>query len=434
MSIGICVSDCYNSAFAGLFGGTCYCADDPSVAENFVTYPDADCDTPCPGVPSQSCGGYIIGSNQKKRQTAVAYTIYNNTDLVHGPVAVSSSSFSIGLSSMLSGGVTIESAGISSTTQSSTVSVALITLTSAPPGLSTVSSNASSDTATLAPEVGSLSSAGTLAPPLTFLPSTSHSITLRPTTIITTIFVDVCDVCEHGITTATTIITIMYCGCTESVDETGSTVPVPVPSVPMTTTVKTCYCGEGNAPSTTEVTVPCTSQIEEMSSSMASILVTAAPGVAAPAHAPAAEATGTGVSGAPAGGDSAPEAETTSRELLGMSEGESESTPVENVGTVAGDAAASEARSGDAPDITNSVAPGAGFPAENHDTSYATTKTIHLEPAESSTSAYGSIAVSAPRLAGPSPTKKSEGSTTIKRLIGFMATALFSVTVVMSLL
>ena len=226
-------------------------------------------------------------------------------------------------------------------------------------------------------------------------------------------------------TTATTIITVMHCGCTESVDEAGSTVPVPAPSVPMTTTVKTCNCGEANAPSTTEVTIPCTSQIEEMSSSMASPLASAAPGVAAPTIAPAAEATGHG-----SGGESVPEVDTAGGEQSGTGAGESESTATENTNDVAG--APSEARSGDVPEITNSLAE-VGAPTGNNGTYYATTKTINLEPAVTETSSYHNGTVSAPRLE-PSPTKKSEGSIAVERLVGYAVMALFCTSLVMSLL
>ena len=159
---------------------------------------------------------------------------------------------------------------------------------------------------------------------------------------------------------------------------------------------------------------------------MALLIASAAPGVAAPTVAPAAGATGQG-----SNDQSVPEANMAGGEQLGTGGGDSGSTTAENPNAVAG-GAASEARSGDVPEITNSLAE-VGVPTGNNGTYYATTKTINLEPAVTETSSYHNGTVSAPRLE-PSPTKKSEGSITVKRLVGFVAVALFCTSLVMSLL
>src|SRR5205807_5353903 len=53
-------------------------------------------------------------------------------------------------------------------------------------------------------------------------------------TLIVAVWTDVCDVCEHGLVTRTTTITTLHCECTLT----------PVPTVPMTTSVKACsICG-----------------------------------------------------------------------------------------------------------------------------------------------------------------------------------------------
>jgi hypothetical protein len=160
---------------------------------------------------------------------------------------------------------------------------------------------------------------------------------------------------------------------------------------------------------------------------MASLLASAAPGVAAPTVAPTAGATGQG-----SNGQSVPEGNMAGGEQLGTGGGDSGSTTAENSNAVAG-GAASEARSGGVPEITNSLAPEVGVPAGSNGTYYATTKTINLEPAVTEISSYHNGTVSAPRLE-PSPTKKSEGSITVQRLVGFAALALFCTSFVMSLL
>lgn len=65
-------------------------------------------------------------------------------------------------------------------------------------------------------------------------------------------WIDVCDECEHGLATMTTTITSLHCGCTDT----------PAPTIPMTTTTKTCaVCGEGGAAATIMITCPQTSAI-----------------------------------------------------------------------------------------------------------------------------------------------------------------------------
>jgi hypothetical protein len=175
----------------------------------------------------------------------------------------------------------------------------------------------------------------------------------------------------------------------------------------MTTTVKTCNCGEENAPSTTEVTIPCTSQIEEMSSSMASILATAAPGAPAPgpAQATAAQATGEGGSGEPGGGSAPAEGNSAPAD---NEEGKAASgnTPNE-AGNVA--EGATEARTADVPEMTNDLAPETGLPAENNvPVYYATTQTIHLQSTETSNATNGSMSVKAPHLVSESRAEASQ--------------------------
>jgi hypothetical protein len=168
---------------------------------------------------------------------------------------------------------------------------------------------------------------------------------------------------------------------------------------------------------------------------MASILASPAPGVAVAAPAPAAEATGQGSSGS-GSGENTPEPETTAHELLGMSEGAAAETIIDT-----SEAAASEARSADVPSMTNSLAPGpeAVIPTGNNGTittgnngmSYATTQTIHLQPASTHNGT-----VSAARLGPNATTTKSEGvgAEGFRRLVGFVVVGVFGVAVGMSLL
>jgi hypothetical protein len=140
---------------------------------------------------------------------------------------------------------------------------------------------------------------------------------------------------------------------------------------------------------------------------MASILATAAPSAPAPApaQAPAARATGEGGSGeqgggsAPAEGNSAP---------ANNEEGEGASGSTLNE---AGNAAegATEARTADVPEMTNSLAPETGIPAENNGSLYyATTQTIHLQSTETSNATNGSMSVKASHLASGSRARRAQ--------------------------
>ena len=75
-------------------------------------------------------------------------------------------------------------------------------------------------------------------------------------TLIVAVWTDVCDVCEHGVVTMTTTITTLHCGCTLT----------PVPTIPMTTSVKACsICGEDGSRATVTVTYPDTSAMASAS-------------------------------------------------------------------------------------------------------------------------------------------------------------------------
>lgn len=106
--------------------------------------------------------------------------------------------------------------------------------------------------------------------------------------IVSTIWVDVCDGCISGTTQLTTTITVVHCGCTETTGSEGATGMVAPPSVPMTTTVKPCACGENGAASSMIITEPCSSAIAEESSLLGEYLssCSAVPGAQVPSPIP----------------------------------------------------------------------------------------------------------------------------------------------------
>ncbi len=90
----------------------------------------------------------------------------------------------------------------------------------------------------------------------------SHSLERRNAdTLDTATYIDVCSICEGGVTTMTTTITTLHCGCTDT----------PMPTIPMTTMTKACGCGEGGAASSLIVTSPDTSAIASAAGSMPTI-------------------------------------------------------------------------------------------------------------------------------------------------------------------
>jgi hypothetical protein len=79
---------------------------------------------------------------------------------------------------------------------------------------------------------------------------------VRCLTLIVAVWTDVCDVCEHGLVTMTTTITTLHCGCTLT----------PIPTIPMTTSVKACaICGGDGSRATMTVTCPDTSAMASAS-------------------------------------------------------------------------------------------------------------------------------------------------------------------------
>jgi len=216
-----------NAYYAGTHETQCFCGTNTQLYGALLDYPEGACNTPCPGANRDICGGTVsfeaggvpttfAGANKHKRQAdIILISLYNNTVLLPQP-------------------------GESDVPTTGTMNPATVT-----------------DTITTRP-----SSASPYFPP----DQVSYNVTGTNTaTVISTTYVDVCDVCPGGLTTKATTITVPHCGCTASYDaHLQSTVPVASPSVPMVTTVKNCGCGHGGAQSSITVTVPCTSSIEEL--------------------------------------------------------------------------------------------------------------------------------------------------------------------------
>ena len=307
MSIEQCVADCYGSAYAGLYSTSCYCGDQVDALDGFTQNPDGLCTVPCPGDESESCGGSVVGENENegggvgkrveeiagmgKRQQAggagqvVLLTVYENDSLVPGGAG---------------GGGTTTPVPVSSSLGSVPTSSAPSTTSSAPGG--------GGFTIGDAPGAGGSDPLGT-ASVVALSPSPA---TLLPF-VVSTVWIDICSTAPQTTTELTTTVTVLHCGCTASADAANSPPePVAPPSVPMTTTVKQCACGENGAPSNTTITLPCVSAIAQAQSSVASASSSyAAAGQTLPAAIPwqsaaiaaaaaAAAGTGQGEEGSPA--------------------------------------------------------------------------------------------------------------------------------------
>jgi hypothetical protein len=97
MTIEQCLSDCFESFYAGVsgqyvfpcpcashihqtdFARSCYCGNSLSSTAGLIKYPDSDCDIPCPGDPSETCGGNLANEMSRRRQSIILLTTYNNT-------------------------------------------------------------------------------------------------------------------------------------------------------------------------------------------------------------------------------------------------------------------------------------------------------------------------------------------------------------------
>lgn len=221
----------------------CFCGTQQSIRNNLLAYPDTSCNIPCPGNASQSCGGDVEAVNSstgttlppttrpdsprqiRKRQAVLAFiSLYNNT----------------------SGNLPSSLPPLPLTRSATIISTELYpTPTSFPASL------------------------------------VSYNVTATSTiTVLSTTYVDTCDLCAGGLTTLATTITLPVPADCSSSSEYVS------PTIPMTTTAKTCRCGGGSSQSgavsgmnTVILTVPHTSAIASMQSQFAAILL--APSLAA---------------------------------------------------------------------------------------------------------------------------------------------------------
>ncbi|KAK5955112.1 hypothetical protein OHC33_003791 [Knufia fluminis] len=264
-----CTSYCQelNAYYAGTHDTQCFCGTNTQLYDALLSYPDAQCNTPCPGSNRDICGGTVmfdegsistssVGPTKHKRKAdIILVSLYNNTELLPQP-------------------------GDSNVpTTSSATSTGTITTSSTVTG-----------------------------GPISFPPDqVSYNVTGTNTaTVISTTYVGVCPVCPGGLTTRSTTITVPHCGCTASYDaHLQTTVPVPSPSVPMITTVKDCACGHQGAQSTITVTVPHSSSISQLA---AMVTQQGAPGAAAGAGAMASASAAASASASAVAGSNAPAA------------------------------------------------------------------------------------------------------------------------------
>ena len=347
----------------------CYCGNSLDATAGLTQYPESDCNTPCPGDPSETCGGNFIAEMSRRRQSIILLTTYNNTLNINAAAPPSSS---VPLSSTLMGTSSISSFSSPLTV----VSPSTISLSAgiSPPSIAILSAGGSSLNG--APGAGGIpTSVGPVGGSHFFDPGTSSttppiSLSGSPTpnssiqgvpiiisskcdtlcldslsnTLIVAVWIDVCDVCEHGLVTMTTTITTLHCGCTHT----------PVPTVPMTTSIKACaICGGDGSRTTVTVTYPDTSAMAS-ASRVASLL-------AATGLAPASGAiTGSGI-GRNYGNTSLLTNETADTGVVGGAGGRVPSGASATPASVTGNALAGTARIGDVPLMTNSAAASGSF-------------------------------------------------------------------------
>ena len=348
----------------------CYCGNSLDATAGLTKYPESDCNIPCPGDPSETCGGNLITEISRRRQSIILLTTYNITININAAAPPSSSvplsSTPMSTSSNFSVSIPltiVPSSTISLSTRVSSSSIAVLStggpsLSSAPGvgGISTL----------VGPGGGSYffdpgTSSTTLPMRLSGSPTPNSSTQRIPVVIsskyralcldslsnglIIAVWIDVCDVCEHGLVTMTTTITTLHCGCTHT----------PVPTIPMTTSAKACaICGEDGSRATVAITYPDTSAMAS-ASRVASLL--AATGLAPAAGTIA----GSGI-GRNYGNDSLSTNGTANRGASGSAGGEGTSgagaTPASIAGNVGGP---TPARNGDALLMTNSAAASGSF-------------------------------------------------------------------------
>jgi hypothetical protein len=99
----------------------CYCGNSLDATVGLTKYPESDCNIPCPGDPSETCGGNLITETSRRRQSIILLTTYNNTININAAAPPSSS---VPLSNTLMGTSSIFSVSIPPTiVPSSTISL-----------------------------------------------------------------------------------------------------------------------------------------------------------------------------------------------------------------------------------------------------------------------------------------------------------------------
>jgi hypothetical protein len=69
----------------------CYCGNSLDATAGLTKYPESDCNIPCPGDPSETCGGNLITEMSRRRQSIILLTTYNNTININAAAPLSSS-------------------------------------------------------------------------------------------------------------------------------------------------------------------------------------------------------------------------------------------------------------------------------------------------------------------------------------------------------
>ncbi|KAA6410314.1 MAG: putative endo-1,3(4)-beta-glucanase [Lasallia pustulata] len=220
MTLERCTTECASYKYAGVFKELCLCGNtlDVSTGTNDT---QGDCNMPCPGNLSQICGGQVAASSRlARRQTAlsnVLLTLYTNTAVAK----------EVSAGTTLPGSTTAVG-GAAATSSPTTPTFGI----SAAPNTSTALISAQPQSSVLGFGMG-----GSITASDTY------------TTVLTTIYVDLC---STGLTTLTTTLTTTHCSCLPPYE--------PTPTIPMTVVCKVCSaCGESGSPSTLTVTVPITS-------------------------------------------------------------------------------------------------------------------------------------------------------------------------------
>ncbi|KAK0101998.1 hypothetical protein ONS96_005966 [Cadophora gregata f. sp. sojae] len=284
MTTTLCASECSNDAYLGTAGTSCFCGN--SILNTKVEF-DSSCTIPCPGNPTQVCGGFHSASAVDRR---TEFEQHHHQHLEDPAELAKHQSFGFLLTVFQNDLIVIDLPGLSSSTTADSTEVhfapstgeiptpsttlsAVSTLIGVPMGVSDTDSveptmaptgvhfgatltGGTTDSVTVAGSLIGIGMGGGLGKP------TSVPTVTTITIVLTTTYTDICKCAASTLQVYTTTSTLIYtdCGCkhpsTHEIEHTHIPEAKTAHQIPMTTITRICAdCGsEGRV----TLTVPCT--------------------------------------------------------------------------------------------------------------------------------------------------------------------------------